>query len=231
MHGLRSPAGIAAATAGAIALLWVPVVAVATGPPDAVGGGTQTAGTVVPPAAKVPNPPPGQANKPELPAAPQVHPDSPGHAQGQAPQAEPPGSAHRPEHAAVGHGPQHATPAHGNAPSGETGDGSAEPAAGSAELGGAVDGAVEERSSSGSPDARRTGGGADLLPRADTSESGGGAVAGETLGGKTLGDAVELPADASPATLPFTGLQLALLALAGCAAAAAGLTLRRTARR
>jgi hypothetical protein len=39
-----------------------------------------------------------------------------------------------------------------------------------------------------------------------------------------------LPEDASPATLPFTGLQLALLVLAGMAAVATGLVLRRTVR-
>ncbi|MEA2409116.1 MAG: hypothetical protein QOE69_3235, partial [Thermoleophilaceae bacterium] len=38
---------------------------------------------------------------------------------------------------------------------------------------------------------------------------------------------VDLPADASPSTLPFTGLQLALMALLGLAALAAGTALRR----
>jgi hypothetical protein len=51
------------------------------------------------------------------------------------------------------------------------------------------------------------------------------------VAGEVAGDTVELPKDASPATLPFTGLQLALMALAGVAAATAGLTLRRTAAR
>jgi len=41
------------------------------------------------------------------------------------------------------------------------------------------------------------------------------------------GEAVELPEDASPATLPFTGLQLALLALIGLATSAAGVLVRQ----
>ena len=43
-----------------------------------------------------------------------------------------------------------------------------------------------------------------------------------------VSDTVDLPAEANPETLPFTGLQLALMALAGVAALAAGLALRRT---
>jgi len=43
-------------------------------------------------------------------------------------------------------------------------------------------------------------------------------------------DPASAPRDASPDTLPFTGLQLALMLLAGMAALAAGSVLRRTAR-
>jgi hypothetical protein len=43
-------------------------------------------------------------------------------------------------------------------------------------------------------------------------------------------DPASTPRDASPATLPFTGLQLALMLLVGAAAVAAGSVLRRTAR-
>jgi hypothetical protein len=39
----------------------------------------------------------------------------------------------------------------------------------------------------------------------------------------------DLPEDASPETLPFTGLQLALIVMAGLAALAGGLVLRRSA--
>ena len=40
----------------------------------------------------------------------------------------------------------------------------------------------------------------------------------------------DLPEDASPDTLPFTGLQLVLIAMAGLVALAGGLVLRRSAR-
>jgi hypothetical protein len=46
-----------------------------------------------------------------------------------------------------------------------------------------------------------------------------------------VSDTGELPEDASPDTLPFTGLQLALMALVGLAVAGGGLALRRTATR
>jgi len=42
-------------------------------------------------------------------------------------------------------------------------------------------------------------------------------------------DPASAPRDASPATLPFTGLQLALVLLAGLAAIAAGTVIRRAA--
>jgi hypothetical protein len=54
--------------------------------------------------------------------------------------------------------------------------------------------------------------------------------AGEPAGSAVASQAMDLPEDASPATLPFTGLQLALIAIAGLAALAGGLTLRRTVR-
>jgi hypothetical protein len=54
--------------------------------------------------------------------------------------------------------------------------------------------------------------------------------ADEPAGSDAGGQAVDLPKDASPATLPFTGLQLALIAMAGLAALAGGFTLRRSAR-
>ncbi|HEX6584941.1 MAG TPA: hypothetical protein VF056_15180 [Thermoleophilaceae bacterium] len=40
----------------------------------------------------------------------------------------------------------------------------------------------------------------------------------------------DLPEDAGPDTLPFTGLQLVLVAMAGLVALAGGLVLRRSAR-
>jgi hypothetical protein len=47
------------------------------------------------------------------------------------------------------------------------------------------------------------------------------------VAGAVAGEAVELPEDASPATLPFTGFQLALLAAIGLATAAGGVLVRR----
>jgi hypothetical protein len=43
-------------------------------------------------------------------------------------------------------------------------------------------------------------------------------------------DAADLPPDASPETIPFTGFQLALMAMAGLTALAGGAVLRRGAR-
>ena len=244
MQGLRSRAGIVTATAGALALLSVPVVALAKGPPDVVGGGTDTAGTVVPPQAQVPDPPPGQLNRPA--AAPKPAPSGQAKAPPnvaatpptQAPPAGAPGSDRR-AGAPARRGPKGTPPRpHGGNPPGHAkrGPGST-PAEGSSDPGGAAG----EPSPSGAPDAGSPSGGPgrdspsgspdvpDLtgaleLPRADAPGSGGAEVAGAVVG-----DTVELPEDASPDTLPFTGLQLALIALAGIAALAAGLTLRRSA--
>jgi hypothetical protein len=49
----------------------------------------------------------------------------------------------------------------------------------------------------------------------------------QPAGSHTASEAVGLPEDASPATLPFTGFQLALLAMAGLVALTGGLVLRR----
>jgi hypothetical protein len=61
------------------------------------------------------------------------------------------------------------------------------------------------------------------LPSAAAPENGDGGVPAAVVS-----DTVELPAEANPETLPFTGLPLALMTLAGLAALAAGLALRRT---
>jgi hypothetical protein len=58
---------------------------------------------------------------------------------------------------------------------------------------------------------------------ADAPDSGDGGVPAAVVS-----DTVDRPAEANPETLPFTGLHLALMALAGLAALAAGLALRRT---
>jgi hypothetical protein len=241
MQGLRSRAGIVAMTAGAFALLSVPVIAFGKGPPEVKGGGNDTAATVAAPEAGAPDPPPGQAKKPAAPA-PQAAP--PGQAK---PKPTPPGHAKRQAAApapAPGNGPDGSGPPghssdkakpkpRGHAfghikhhPSSEPADDSSDPDSAPGQPGGT--GAPEEpsRSPSGSPDEPKetdVTGGIDL-PSADDVDtySGGG-----ELSSALVGDTVELPEDASPETLPFTGFGLAFLTLGGLLAIAGGLVLRR----
>ena len=65
--------------------------------------------------------------------------------------------------------------------------------------------------------------------RRDQDVSGPGASASQT-DTQIADDPASAPREASPDTLPFTGLQLTLMLLAGAAALAAGSVLRRTAR-
>ena len=240
MQHLCSRAGSLAMTAGALVLLSLPVVALAKGPPDLVAGGTDTAQTVVAPQAKVPDPPPGQlqnspqASKP----APRPHPT----AQTQtstptAPAAEAP-AARPPSH---GRGPAGSAPARRGFKTGHPGRGpkageaAAPPTSGSpspepegtAPGGGGGDqgGGKEERSHSRSRDKQNVTGDLDL-PRADTGDT-----AGEDIFGAMTGDTVELPDDASPETLPFTGLQLLIIIMTGLAAIGGGAALRRRVQR
>ena len=96
MQHLCSRAGTLAMTAGALVLLSLPVVALAKGPPDVVGGGTDTADTVAAPQAKVPDPPPGQLHNSPLATkrAPRPHPSA--HTKRSAPTAPPLARAARP---------------------------------------------------------------------------------------------------------------------------------------
>jgi hypothetical protein len=238
MQHLCSRAGTLAMTAGALVLLSLPVVALAKGPPDVVGGGTDTAHTVVAPQAKVPDPPPGQlhnspqASKPaprphpqaqtqtSAPTAPAARPPSPGRGPtGSGPARRGPKTVH-PER-----GPKAkkaAAPSTVGAPSPEPeqttpGGGSG----GGSEQGGGT----EERSHSRSRDKPNVTG--DLaLPRADTGDT-----AGEGISGAMTGETVPLPEDASPETLPFTGLQLLLVSMTGLAAIGGGAALRRRVQR
>jgi hypothetical protein len=54
--------------------------------------------------------------------------------------------------------------------------------------------------------------------------------AGEVAGSDLASQAGDLPLDASAEALPFTGLELALIVMAGLAALAGGAVLRRSAR-
>ena len=234
MQHLCSRAGSLTMTAGALVLLSLPVVAIAKGPPDVVGGGTDTGRTVVAPQAKVPDPPPGQlhnspqASKPAprphpqaqtqtpAPTAPAARPPSPGRAPaGSGPARRGPKTVH------PGRGPKAkkaATPPTAGTPSPEP-----EPTAPGGESAGGSEqgGGTEERSHPRSPDKRKATG--DLeLPRADTGDT-----AGEDISGTITSDTVELPDDASPETLPFTGLQLILITMTGLAAIGGGAALRR----
>ena len=238
MQHLCSRAGTLAMTAGALVLLSLPVVALAKGPPDVVGGGTDTARTVVAPQAKVPDPPPGQlhnspqASKPaprphpqaqtqtSAPTAPAARPPSPGRGPaGSGPARRGPKTDH------PGRGPKAkkaATPPTAGAPSSEP----EQTAPGGGSGGGSEQGGgKEELSHPRSPDKRKATG--DLeLPRADTGDT-----AGEEVSGALTGDTVELPDDASPETLPFTGLQLLLITMTGLAAIGGGAALRRRVQR
>lgn len=235
MQHLCSRAGTVAMTVGALVLFSLPVVALAKGPPDAVGGGTDTASTVVPPQANVPDPPPGQLHKadPAPKPAPAAEANTPGQASTpgpptQAPPAWAPGSAHA----------KGTTPKHGG-PKGSQPPPSHEPSAGPADNppAGPTDTSPASEPAGGNEDPGRGGDRpsaspdkpdptGDLeLPRADTPADDGAVEAA------VVSDTGELPEDASPDTLPFTGLQLALMALVGLAVAGGGLALRRTATR
>ena len=255
MQGLRSRAGIVAMTAGAIALLSVPVVALAKGPPDAVGGGNDTARSVASPQANIPETNPGQAKKPAPVAkpAPAPKPTPPGHAkragsgagQGSAPAGGSAGGGNAsapPRRAAKKAKSNGSPPAHAKAYGHSTPPGHAkrshEPAGGSSEPGPvnqpAPSGSPEKQS--GSPNKPSRGDSPEELdptgplnlPSADSPES------SEGDGGipaAVVSDTVELPEDASPETLPFTGIQLGLLALIGLTSLVGGFALRRGATR
>jgi hypothetical protein len=246
MQGLRSRAGIVVSTACALALLSVPVIALGKGPPEVKGGGNETAATVAPPEAQ----PPGRVNKagaepkpaPKAPAAPKSPP--PGQAK---PKAVPRGQAKRqvaapapvPGRGPDGTGPpgqgakKSGAPPHGHArghskrqPSSEPANGSSDPGGSPAEPGGA--GSPDEPGRSPSADEPDVTGGIDL-PRAEDVDGDGGQEA--DVAGPVASETVGLPEDASPETLPFTGLGLAFITLGGLVALTGGLLLRRAATR
>jgi outer membrane biosynthesis protein TonB len=244
MQGLRSRAGIVAMTAGAFALLSVPVIAFGKGPPEVKGGGNDTAATVAAPEANVPDPPPGQAKEPAPPApkaAPpgqaKPKPTPPGHAKRQAAAPSPapgngPDGSGPPGHSAGKPKPQPRGHAYGHSkhrPSSAPADDSSDPGSAPGQPNGTGSPDEPSRSPSGSPggpdssDEPDVTGGIDL-PSADDVTSGDGGVPAAVAG-----DTVELPEDASPETLPFTGFGLAFIALGGLAAFAGGLMLRRSA--
>jgi hypothetical protein len=239
MQGLRSRAGIVAMTAGAIALLSVPVVALAKGPPDAVGGGNDTARSVASPQANIPETNPGQAKKP-VPVAKRA---GSGAGQGSAPAGGSAGGGNvsaPPRRAAKKAKSNGSPPAHAKAYGHSTPPGHAkrshEPAGGSSDPGPvnqpAPSGSPEKPS--GSPNKPSRGDSPEELdptgplnlPSADSPESSDGDGG---IPAAVVSDTVELSEDASPETLPFTGIQLGLLALIGLTSLVGGFALRRSA--
>ena len=200
------------------------------------------------PEAQPPSPPPGQVNKAAAAEA-RAHgagrPEEPtaraGEAEGSAARAGeapgrrpapvpgrgpdgtgPPGQGAkksvRPRTVTRGHSQRH--------PSSEPADGSSDPGGSPAEPGGA--GSPDEPGRSPSADEPDVTGGIDL-PRAEDVDGDGGQEA--DVAGPVASETVELPEDASPETLPFTGLGLAFITLGGLVALAGGLMLRRAATR
>jgi hypothetical protein len=208
-------------------LLLPPVGAVGKGPPEGVGEGTETAAPHVPPQAKVRSAPPGQSQRPD--PAPHRAPaqvEAPGEAAppgppAEAPPAWTPGSAHA-RGTTPAHGGHHSSaPSPSSAPAGP-----AERAPDSSSPGDDAQGGGDVPSGSDpepthAPD---TGGAVERSSGGD-----GGAVAGE-IDSFAGDDTTELMPDAGPATLPFTGFELMLMASFGLAAVAAGAALRRRAR-
>lgn len=241
MQGLRSRAGIVAMTAGAIALLSVPVVALAKGPPDAVGGGNDTAKSVASPEANIPAATPGQAKKPDPVAKPAPAPRAtpPGHAKRAGETSAPAGGSggggnvsappRRAAKKANGSPPAHAKAYGHKTPPGHAKRESHEPAGGSSDPGSvsqpAPTGSPDNPSRPDKPDKVDTTGPLDL-PSADLPESSDGDGG---IPAAVVSDTVDLPEDASPETLPFTGIQLGLLALIGLTSLFGGLALRRSA--
>jgi hypothetical protein len=218
--------GILAVTAVASALLSLPLVAIGKGPPEGVGGGPGTALPTVPPQANVPNSPPGQVNRPD-PAphgAPpgQVKPDeapSPG-PPAEAPPASTPGSAHAKGTTPAQRGHHTAAPSLPEAPAGPA---ASAPDWSSPDKGAQAGGDAGQVSHPDSPDVPERSGAVERSP------GGNGGVAG-AVDGSAGDDTMELMPDASPASLPFTGFQLTLMAIFGLAAIAAGAALWRGAR-
>jgi 2-oxoglutarate dehydrogenase E2 component (dihydrolipoamide succinyltransferase) len=204
MLNVRSRVGVVTVATGAAVLLALPVVAAGQVPgvDQVVGGVTETAESLVPAPVAAPAPAPATP-------APSTSRPAPAPAAAPAPQAAPAPSA--------------AAPAAAPAPSA-----TARQAASAGGGGG---------SSSGKASAKASGKGSGETKRHTTasaaSDKKAAAAQGENAGPTDVEIAdqvVDTPEDASPSTLPFTGLQLALMGMAGLAALAGGGVLRRASR-
>jgi hypothetical protein len=201
MLKVRSRSGVVGVTAGAAALLALPVVAAGQVPvvDQVVGGVTQTAQSLAPPPA-----PALPAGAPALPApaAPRPAPATP------APASSAPTPAPRQVTATGAPGPASA------------GGGSARGGSGAGSR------SAEKRSASGVT-ARAAQSEADAA-QSDDSEPGASRGDGAGTTDVEIADG-EAGDDASPGALPFTGFQLVLLAMIGLGAIAGGAALRRVA--
>jgi hypothetical protein len=220
MLDVRSRAGVIAVTTSAAVLVGLPVVAFGQVPvvEPVVNGVTETANSIVQaPPVPAPLPAPPAPAPPPAPAAPAPAP---------APQVQAPAPA-APKPAAQAPAAQ--------APAAQA------PAAGSSQARSAN--TAPKRSSGGGKSSARRGakaaqpsskGDGRRGDRGKAKASGdAGASPAEESGGRSntaiaSQEADELPEDPSPAKLPFSGLQLALLAIAGVAALLGGMALRRS---
>ena len=218
MLDVRSRAGVIAVTTSAAVLVGLPVVAFGQVPgvPQVVGGVTETANSLVqapgaPPSLPAPAPAPVPVPAAPAPApAPQVQAPAP-------PSAAPKPAAQAP----AAQAPAASNPGSAQARSAGTATGSS---GGSAKASPRRSATAADRSGRG--DGRRG-----ERAKAMASGDAGQAPAERSAGGSEPAFASqgvdELPDDASPANLPFTGLQLALMAIIGVAALLGGVALRR----
>ena len=202
MFDLRSRAAIAGVTTGAAVLLAVPVVALGQVPgvDQVVGGVNQAAQDVVKAAPAPPVSLPAPAPAPAPKPAPAAPAPAPA-ASAPAPAAQAPAAS----------APARSAPA--TASQGSNGSGGTTHASG------------KRSRSSG----ERSGARVHAAAAADKKASGPKASDAQT-DTQIADEPASMPRDASPETLPFTGLQLALLVLAGLTAVATGSVVRRAAR-
>ena len=204
MFVVRSRAGVAGVTAGAAVLLALPVVAAGQVPvvDQVVGGVAETAQSLAAPAPAT-KPAPSPAPPASAPAANPAPPPAPSAA---AP--APPAAGSAPAAA-----PRQVTAA-GALGSGGARSGSRQPAGATSAAKGGSENVTRAKRRAGSEE-RATAAQDDGAGRTDV---------------EIASQPADLPEDASPDTLPFTGLQLALIAMIGLAAIASGAALRRGAR-
>jgi hypothetical protein len=218
MLDVRSRAGVIAVTTSAAVLVGLPVVAFGQVPgvPQVVGGVTETANSLVQ-APVAPPSLPAPAPAPTVPAAPAPAP---------APQVQataPPSAAPKPAaKAPAAQAPAASNPGSAQARSAGTATGSS---SGSAKASARRSATAADRSAKG--DGRR----GDRAKATASGDAGQAPAEEQSAAGSQPAFASqgvdELPDDASPANLPFTGLQLALMAIIGVAALVGGVALRR----